>query len=144
MVLAFSLPGSTGFTLLRFLLLIIHRPLQSNVSGVSVGNAGKPGSSPELHASPKVKLMATSLRKLDKSPIPTGASEWKKSALDVLNVHYERRDVFDFDFDDLTIPSNVQEGKINSFLEGLILHRYRHNRYRIRACQQVQFYYTRF
>ena len=76
--------------------------------------------------------MAAAHRKLDKYPIPTGASEWKKSALDVLNAHYERRDVFDVDFDNLTIPSNVQDGKPNSLLEGLILRRYRHNRNGIR------------
>ena len=55
--------------------------------------------------------MAEELQKLDESPIPTGASDWRKSTLDALGVHYERRDVFDFDFDNLMIPSKVQEGK---------------------------------
>jgi hypothetical protein len=58
--------------------------------------------------------MVEGRQKLDKSPIPTGASDWKKSTLDALNAHYERHDVFDFDFDNLTIPSKVQEGRTSA------------------------------
>ena len=63
--------------------------------------------------------MAEGHQKPDQSSIPTGASDWKKNTLDALNAHYERRDVFDFNFDNSTIPSNLQEGRPSKLLIAL-------------------------
>ena len=85
-------------------------------------------------SNPKLTLMAQGQREPDKSPIPTGASDWRKSALDALNAHYNRHDVFDFEFDGLTIPNDVQNGEQLRFGRANF-YRYRYYSKRIRACK---------
>ena len=87
---------------------LVRRSSQNNASDIADQHAGKSIYPP---ARWKLKPMAEGSGNLDKSPIPTGASNWKWSALNVLNAH-----VFDFEFDNLTIPSDVQKGKQLRFL----------------------------
>jgi hypothetical protein len=42
------------------------------------------------------------------SSIPTAASKWSKSALDLLNAEYDRLMVTDFQFDELMLPDDIQ------------------------------------
>jgi hypothetical protein len=42
--------------------------------------------------------------------IPTAASSWNKGTLEALNASYDRHDVYDFIFEEQSIPSGVKEG----------------------------------
>jgi len=42
--------------------------------------------------------------------IPTAASRWTKDTLEALNACYDRRDVYEFIFDDRSMPSGLKEG----------------------------------
>ena len=41
--------------------------------------------------------------------IPTAASKWTKDALDALNAYYDRHDVYEFVFDDRSMPNGLKE-----------------------------------
>jgi len=42
--------------------------------------------------------------------IPTAASSWTRETLDALSAVYDRHDVYDFVFDDGSLPANLRNG----------------------------------
>ena len=42
--------------------------------------------------------------------IPTAASSWTSETLDALSAVYDRHDVYDFVFDDSSLPTSLKNG----------------------------------
>jgi hypothetical protein len=44
------------------------------------------------------------------NPIPTAASRWTKETLDLLNAKYDSHAATQFEFNDVTLPEDIEKG----------------------------------
>ena len=85
--------------------------LKGNASPLLLSLFGKAGSAPSSAPARNRKPTSMSQRL-----IPTAASSWTKETLDVLGAVYDRHDVYDFEFDDASLPTSLRNGMRRIFM----------------------------